>query len=236
MQLPYIIWRGVRSDAMKVLVNEYPPIIRAKERVATLTVPGRPGTLTLTEGDEAYEPTLRPAVCTLLPGADIEAVCAWLTGGGQAVFGNEPNRAYDARIINQIQFDKILRGRRHMRFDIPFYCQPLKYQYPAPTDIIVTASNTSISNPGNVSAAPVVALTGSGDMTLTLGMDTVVLDEVSGGIVIDSGMGDCYSLDKGQLLNYKMTGAFPRLRPGTNTIRWTGNVQKVVITPRWRWI
>lgn len=232
--LPYFIWKGKRSDTMKMIVNEYPPIIRPKERISTVTVLGRPGTLTMAEGEDVYEPTLRALECTALPGADIEAICAWLKGSGQAIFGNESNRAYEARIINQIDFGKFIRGRKHRSFTIPFYCQPFKYHYPAAADITVTTSGTTITNPGTVKAMPKVAVYGSGEITLTVGIGTVILEGIEGGILIDCAMQDCMSLDKGQLLNHKMTGDFPALAVGANTVRWTGSVLRAVITPNWR--
>ena len=45
-----------------------------------------------------------------LPAADIEAICAWLTGAGDLIFGNYPNRSMRARMDAQINFDKIIRG------------------------------------------------------------------------------------------------------------------------------
>ena len=38
------------------------------------------------------------------------------------------------------------------------------------------------------------------------------------------------------LLNEKMDGDFPVLKPGNNMISWTGDVEKVVIQPNWRFL
>ena len=109
------------------MVSEYPVISRPKERVSQITIPGRSGVLMLPESDlPVYEPVLRTAQCWIRPDADIDAICAWLQGSGSVVFGNEPNRSYDARIINQIDFSKILRGRGFRSFAVPFQCQPYK--------------------------------------------------------------------------------------------------------------
>ena len=38
------------------------------------------------------------------------------------------------------------------------------------------------------------------------------------------------------LMNDHMNGEFPRLKPGTNAISWTGAVTKVVVRPNWQYL
>ena len=38
------------------------------------------------------------------------------------------------------------------------------------------------------------------------------------------------------LLNDKMEGDFPVLKPGTNLISWSGGVTRLVIQPNWRYL
>ena len=58
--------------------------------------------------------------CTLLPDAQLQNVLFWLTGTGSVIFGNEPGMVYTARIVNQISFDKIMRGSDHLSFSVHF--------------------------------------------------------------------------------------------------------------------
>lgn len=141
------------------MVSEYPAIARPKEWVSQITIPGRDGVLILPDNDlPVYEPVLKTAQCWVRPGTDIDAICAWLQGSGSVVFGNEPDRSYDARIINQIDFSKILRGRGFRSFAVPFQCQPYKRLYPPAEDITITASGTKIHNPGTVPAWPKITV------------------------------------------------------------------------------
>ena len=145
------------------MVSEYPAISRPKERVSQIAIPGRSGVLMLPESDlPVYEPVLRTAQCRVRPDADIDAICAWLQGSGSVVFGNEPDRSYDARIINQIDFSKILRGRGFRSFAVPFQCQPYKRLYPPAEEMTLTASGMTMHNPGTVPAWPKFTLYGSG--------------------------------------------------------------------------
>jgi phage-related protein len=60
-------------------------------------------------------------------------------------------------------------------------------------------------------------------------------ENVTGGIIVDSELCDCFTADGLMLANNLATlDEFPTLKAGANTIAWAGAVTKVVITPRWR--
>ena len=187
------------SEDYDIIVSEYPAISRPKERASQITIPGRSGVLMLPKSDlPVYEPVLRTAQCWVRPDADIDAICAWLQGSGSVVFGNEPNRSYDARIINQIDFSKILHGRGFRSFAVPFQCQPYKRLYPPAEDINLTASGMTIHNPGTVPAWPKFTIYGSGTITLITYSGAVILSGIGNGIVLDWEAQECMSLDGGQ--------------------------------------
>ena len=234
---PYFLWKEQSSEDYGIVVSEYPNITRPKERVKQITIPGRSGVLILPEGDlPVYEPSLRTVQCWVRPDADIERICAWLQGSGSVVFGNEPDRSYDARIINAIDFTIILRRRKYRSFAVPFQCQPFKRLYPPAEEITITASGTTISNPGTVSAWSKITVYGSGTITLNTYSGAVVLNSISNGIVLDWEAQECTSLDGGTLLNEKVEGDPQYLPPGNSTITWTGTVTRAVIQPNWRFL
>ena len=211
--------------------------INPKERVNQITIPGRDGVLILPENTlPVYEHVLKTVTCWVRPDADINALCAWLQGSGSVVFGNEPERSYDARIINQIDFSKILRGREYRSFAVPFQCQPYKRLYPPAEDIILTASGMTIHNPGTVPAWPKFTIYGSGTITLITYSGAVVLSGIGNGIVLDWEAQECTSLDGGSLLNDKVDGDPQYLPPGDSTITWKGTVARLVVTPSWRYL
>ena len=91
-----------------------------------------------------------------------------------------------------------------------------------------------MTNPGSVYSEPVMTVYGSGDITLMVGMTVIELTGVSGSIVLDSVLKEAY---KGtSLMNERMTGDFPVLKPGINAFSWIGTVTKVVIQPNWRYL
>ena len=97
---------------------------------------------------------------------------------------------------------------------------------------IYNTSGTIITNPGSVYSEPILTVTGSGNITLMVGMAIVELENISGSIVIDSVLQEAYQGTT--LMNDHMNGEFPVLKPGANAISWTGTVTKVVVRPNWR--
>ncbi|MBR0215515.1 MAG: phage tail protein, partial [Clostridia bacterium] len=76
---------------------------------------------------------------------------------------------------------------------VNFRCYPFFYA-DAEEDITVSASGTMITNPGNVYSEPMLTVTGSGNITLMVGMTIVELENISNGIVIDSVLKEAYQI------------------------------------------
>jgi len=229
----YFIWNGVDCRTKGIHVSELPPITIPPERSKQTNVPGRPGSLTTLEGRDVYDDMLLTATCFISDPTQIPTIAAWLKGSGTVTFANRTGGHYKARIANQIPFEKILRGNPHRSFAVNFRCFPFWYQDDV-EDITVTTSGTMITNPGSVYSEPLLTVTGSGDITLTVGTTIVELDDLTDGIVIDCELQEAY---KGTtLMNERMAGDFPVLVPGLNGISWTGSVTSVVVKPRWRYL
>ena len=229
----YFIWNGVDCRTYGIHVTDQPPVTIPQERSTQTNVPGRPGSLTQLEGEDVYDDMVLTAQCFISDPAQIPAIAAWLKGKGAVTFANRTGGHYNARISNQIPFEKVLRGNPHCSFAVNFRCFPFWYQDNA-ADVTLTTSGTAITNPGSVYSDPVITVTGSGDITLMVGTTIVELTGVSGSIVIDSVLKEAY---KGTtLMNDHMSGDFPVLKPGQNAISWTGTVTQVTVKPNWRYL
>lgn len=223
-------WNGVRCTQYGIHVLEQPPITIPSERATFTNVPGRSGSLTTLEGDEVYDDLLLTATCLIPDPSRIPEIAAWLRGSGTVTFANRQGGFYHARIVNQISFEKILRGNPHRSFAVNFRCKPFFYLKDV-QPITLTASGTFVNNPGSVSSEPVITVYGSGEVTLMVGM-TITEMAVSGSITLDTPLMEAHSGSTS--MNSAMSGDFPVLLPGLNAVSWTGNVSKLEIKPNWR--
>ena len=189
MAEPYFVFNGVDSRTMGVRVVSYPPILRANLRATTVTLPGRPGELTQIEGVDIYEPYTR-AMTIASAGADMQTALNWLRGSGTMILGNEPDYVYSVRLDAQLQMDKqytnMWSGSLQMR------TEPFKRASAASSAIEVTASGTTVNNPGNVPARPKITLTGSGSATLTIGGKTLTFTGLTSGTACGQQHGDVH--------------------------------------------
>ena len=229
----YFIWNGVDCRTKGIHVSELPPITIPLERSKQTNVPGRPGSLTQLEGDDVYDDMILTATCFIADPAQIPAIAAWLKGKGTVTFANRTGGHYNARIANQIPFEKVLRGNPHCSFAVNFRCYPFWYQENV-SDVTITTSGDTITNPGSVYSEPLITVYGSGNITLMVGTTVVELTNVSNSIVLDCALKEAY---KGTtLMNDHMSGDFPVLKPGLNAVSWSGNVTRIVIKPNWRYL
>ena len=229
----WFIWKDKRCTEYGIHVLEQPPITIPAERATFTNIPGRPGSLTLLEGDDVYDDMILTAQCMISDPSRISEIAAYLKGSSTVTFANRQGGFYYARIVNQIPFEKILRGNPYRSFAVNFRCKPFCYQENV-QPITLTTSGTFITNPGSVYAEPVITVYGSGEITLMVGMSIVELDGITDSITLDTPLMEAYSGATG--MNGNMSRDFPTLLPGKNAISWTGNVTKVVIQPNWRYL
>ena len=223
-------WNGVRCTQYGIHVLEQPPVTIPSERVAFTDVPGRSGSLTQLEGDDVYDDMVLTATCLIADPSRIPEIAAWLRGSGTVTFANRQGGFYHARVVNQIPFEKILRGNPHRSFAINFRCKPFWYLSDVGL-ITLTTSGTFITNPGSVASEPVITVYGYGEITLMVGM-TITELEITDKITLDTPLMEAYSGSTS--MNSCMSGDFPSLLPGKNAVSWSGNVSRVEIQPNWR--
>ena len=214
-------------------MTDLPEIILPEERVTFTDVPGLSGSLAQTEGVDVYKDITLAVKCYIQnPTAQaVQAVASYFRGSGRLELPNRPDGYYEARLVNQIAFAKILRGNKPRTFTVNFRCKPLLHLYEGETEQTVS-SGDFLYNPTGVQAKPMITITGSGDITLLVGTQIIQLNGIEGGIVLDSELQEAYW--NSALKNNCMTGEFPTLGDGNTAISWTGGtVTEVRIIPRW---
>lgn len=227
----WFTFNGIDSREMGVIVTAMPETVRAERRVESITVAGRNGSLHTDEG--VYESYDRTMECALIKRAKLDEIAAWLVGSGGMTFSTEPDKVYRVTIANKISIAQMMRV--FQKFQVILDTQPFKYSVNAAGDALELTAPTTIRNSGTVYSEPLITVYGSGDITLTINGADFPLYGVEESITIDSEMMEVFKGSTNQ--NGKYGGAeFPRFEVGKNEIRWTGNVSKIKIQPRWRWL
>jgi len=223
---------GVRCVEMGLRMEKTPVISSAARRGERAQVPGRDGGIWLDGG--GYEDVRIKVECLSTEGFDEENARKWLGGAGLLVFSDAQDRAYRARADEGASFSAVREGYDGKRVQAEFVCEPFRYAWPEEQDAVLTAAG-EVDNPGNVQSLPRIEVEADGDFAL---MVNGQLMEVKGGsVVIDSELRDCLSPDGLLLANERVTlTEFPQLRPGANAVSWTGNVTKVTIARRVRYL
>lgn len=227
---PYFIYNGIDSRIMGVIVTAMPPTVRAAQRVESVKVPGRDGSLHETDG--SYDNYTKTMECAIKNRQKIDDIAAWLTGSGEIIFSSEPDKVYRVTISNTISIAQMMRT--FQKFQVSFDTYPFKYSVNRFDEALELEKPAVILGKGTVYSQPVITVYGSGAVTLTINGADYPLDNVDGYVTINSEIEECYK-DAINMNNIFSADEFPRLEPGENTISWTGEVEKIEIQPNWRW-
>lgn len=232
----YIIWKNINSRTLKgLIISELPPITKPKMRVQETEVDGVDGSIIEELGYESYDKTIKIGLFGVF---NIDEVIKYFTGEGNIVFSNEPDKYYKARIIGQIDYERLLRFKTA---NIKFRVQPFKYKYLEEKVSLLTEniaeSSLVVNNIGNYFSKPIIKIIGSGTIELTVNDNKLFSYTFPDGediVIIDSEKQDAY-LDT-VLKNRNMAGEFPTLEVGENTITWNGTIESIEISSQSRWL
>ena len=114
---------------------------------------------------------------------------------------------------------------------LTFHCQPQRWSVEGQRKIELTESAT-LRNPYDFPAKPIIRVYGSGEGKLYVGDQTVSILANDGYIDLNCETHNAYDA-QGFCNAYVKSDDFPDLKPGRNTISWSGNISKVEVTPRW---
>ena len=232
--MAYIEWKGIRSNTIPgLIICELPPVSKPKMRTSITKIDGRDGDIIEDLGYESYTKSVKIG---LTRNYDLDAIAKYFTGEGTVVFSDESNRVYNSRIIEKIDYSKLLRFKTAT---VKFYTQPFKYLKDEPPTKLTINTETllKVVNHGLEKAKPIITLYGSGTIELIVNNNSIftyTFPEGDSSVVIDSIQEEAY-LD-GTYKNRNMLGSFPVLEPGENTITWTGALTKIIVEPKSRWV
>ena len=118
----YVIINGTNSNTITGLaINLLPPISKPPLRVMTEEIDGRDGDLISDLGYGSYDKTM---TISLWGSFNIDTIIGFFNSEGTIVFSNEPDKYYNFKIINQIDYEALIKFRTAT---INLHCQPFKY-------------------------------------------------------------------------------------------------------------
>lgn len=134
----YIILNDINSNTISgLLIQELAPISKPLVRTQIEEIDGRDGDIVTKLGFSAYDKQITVGV---YGDYDINEIIAFFNSEGTVTFSNEPDKYYNYQIIDQIDFDRLIRYRTAT---VTMHCQPFKYATDE-SDKIFTSSLLSL--------------------------------------------------------------------------------------------
>lgn len=229
-----IIWKGIDSNTIPgLIICELPPITKPKMKTSIIKIDGRDGDIVEELGYESYTKNISIG---LARNYKIDEVIKYFTGTGTLELSNEPNKIYNCKIIDKIDYEKLLRFKKAI---VKFHTQPFKYlkNETIVEQTITTQTSINVENIGLEISKPIITLEGTGTIEISINNKTIfkyIFPDNETKVVIDSIEEEAYL--EGVYKNRNMLGEFPKLQVGKNIITWTGTITKIKIEPKSRWL
>ena len=223
-----------RKDGLEVpsfqigSIKEKPIIQRATRVMKSISIEGRNGTLT--EDTKSYSDIeisfelinyknnlWENETIGLLDGIGGELHLSWIEGW------------YKVNEVD-ISIKEDITGL--FNISITFKCGPFREL--EENKIEFTKNNSTILIEGNYETDHITKIYGSGDISLFINDEQIVFKGVEEYITLDTARFICYKDNKST--NKKMIGEYIKLKPGINDIRWIGNVTKIEMSYRGRFL
>lgn len=222
-------------DIIGLAISELPSISKPLQRSNREEIDGRDGDVITKLGYSAYDKTLKIG---LWGNYNINDVISFFNASGKITFSNEPDKYYYFEILNRADFINQLEAFRTA--SITIHCQPFKYSAVEEKQIFTIDEETSVNvyNNGNIESKPIIKITGSGDISLSLNGNQIfqIALGTDGYITIDTSNMEAYK--DGVLKNRLVQGDYSNfaLIPGKNTISFSGTITQIEIDNYSRWI
>lgn len=230
-----LVYGGEASSDFGMVIAEAPTFERSTRKQEVFNIPGRNGSVIIQQ--DAWNDVPRSYKVWLTKKGEedlstsVDALLGWLNSkkGYQRLEDNfEPNVFRLAYYSGGSNFENHLT--QYGNGTLTFTCRAERFYKDAEHPIEVT-NGDKLNNPTRYTSKPLIHIEGTGAVTIAFGgatMSATLADYIN----IDSETMNAYRLPA-ENKNNNISGTFPTLLPGINTIAITGTVTKVEITPRY---
>ena len=240
-----IVWGGVNSSNYGIVVEECPAFDKPKIRTDVFNIPGRNGSVLFQDG--SFDDVARTYKIWVDENTQYDS-------GGQVVSGTLADRvnAFTSALYSQKGYQKLtdnfepdtyrlayLTGGQDFtneliqygKSTLQFTCRPERFLVSGDTATAYTNGDT-ITNPTLFDAKPLIHIEATNQtVTVSIGGKTITA-VVADYINIDCERMNAYRLPT-ENRNDKISGSFPVIKSGSNTITTTGTITKLTVTPRY---
>lgn len=240
MPHPYIIYNGVSSEDMNLIVEELPAQPRAKRNIEQADVIGRDGAIISDLGSYA---TISTEFTLNASGTDPSAIHAWLQGEGWFTSSDEPDFMRWAAFYDEFRTSRLRAfGKAWDSITVPVQLWP--YRHKLKQDDITLTQEAVFAGEGDVPCLPTIVVTGTGSVNLMVNECTILIDDMTEPITIDCELHTAYTTAEDGTRSFAtrqltLVDGWPTLRPAgaaSNLVNWTGDITKITITPWYRWL
>lgn len=227
-----ITFKSISSSTITgLIISELPTITRPPRRQEVIEVDGRDGDVVNYIGYDTYKKKLEIG---LFGDYDIDEVSNFFSGEGWLILSNEPTKKYYARIVDGIDFERLVRFRTAK---VSFLVQPYK-KLVTESNVTGTTSPLTVVNQGYIDSMPTIIVTATAGNVIHLKKGGVEFMTVTmpteGTITIDGEALNCFNSNADK--NQNVVGEFATLQSGNNSISWTGTLTSITIIPNSRWL
>lgn len=206
-------WNNIDLSTKGIVVEKTPTISKGQKRIDTYTIDGRNGFLSIDKG--TYEPFSLSISCHAKESANFDEIKAFLDGYGTLTFDNQ--REYTAIVNNAIPFEKVQMFKSFM---IQFMVNPISHDISSSTIDLLSSSTFTLG--GTYKSNPVLEITSSGDVEVTINNQSFTLNDTDGTYVLD-----CENkviTKNGVNASNIMLGDFPSFQVGINEVETEGTI------------
>lgn len=206
-------FKNIDFSTKGIVVEKVPTISKGKKDIDVYSIDGRSGFLSIDKG--TYQPFSLQVQCHAKETANFDEIKAFLDGYGTLTFDNQ--REYTAVVNNAIPFEKV---QMFKSFAVQFMVNPIAHDI-SPTTINLLTNSTFILG-GTYKTNPVLEITATGDVEITINNQSFTLNDADGTYVLDC---ENKVITKNSInASNIMLGDFPSFKVGENVIETEGTI------------
>lgn len=229
-----IVWAGVAISTLgcNAIIEKAPETNRPQRKVDRYEVPGRNGDIIVPQ--DAWENVTRSYELEIHDtdyNVAASELMAWLYApkGYQRLEDTFDALVYRlAYVSNDTDIENMVNTDG--RCSIEFNCDPRRFLKSGETAVTLNGTG-QITNPTAFTARPVITVHGSGSGSIECGGCPIMIAGIVDGMIIDCNAQDAH--DGAMNLNNLISGVFPIIPGGAQTITITGGITSIEVVPNW---